>query len=66
MSLTTYAKTGSKRMTDNLEKLGSHTETIYILDKWAEWLSVQSLLIPGNIKNRHNSTTSFLQHWLAQ
>ena len=53
MSLTTYAKTGSKVIIDDLEKLGigiSHAEAILTLDKWAEWLSVQFLRIPSNIK----------------
>ena len=53
MTLTTYAKTGSKILIDDLEKLDigiSHAEAIFTLDKWAEWLSVQSLRIPSNIK----------------
>ena len=40
-------------MIDDLEKLGigiSHAEAILTLDKWAEWLSVQFLRIPSNIK----------------
>ena len=40
-------------MIENLGKLDtgiSHTQAIFILDKWVEWLSVQSLLIPSNLK----------------
>ena len=59
LSLSIYAKTGSKLVIDDLKKIGtgiSYTETIFILDKWAEWACKQGSLIPGNIV-QHIMTT---------
>lgn len=52
LSLSIYAKTGSKLIIDDLKRIGtgiSYTETIFILDKWAEWIVMQGSIIPGNI-----------------
>ena len=40
LSLSIYAKTGPKLVIDDLKRIGtgiSYTETLFILDKWAEW-----------------------------
>ena len=52
ISLSIYAKTGSKLIVDDLRRLGTgipYTETLFILDKWAEWAQKQGSIIPGNI-----------------
>ena len=52
LSLSIYAKTGSKLVIDDLKRIGagiSYTETLFILDKWAEWAAEQGSIIPGNI-----------------
>ena len=52
LSLNAYHKIGSSAIADDLHKLGygiSYTETRFTEDKWAEWSSVQSAIIPSNI-----------------
>ena len=52
LSLNTYHKTGSSTIVDDLHKLRhgiSYTETCFIEDKWTEWSSRQSTIIPSNI-----------------
>ena len=52
LSLSIYAKTGSKLVIDDLKRIGtgiSYTETLFILDKWAEWAAEQGSIIPANI-----------------
>ena len=41
-----YRKMGSSTFIDDLHK--SYTETIFIEDKWVEWLEQQSSLFPSN------------------
>ena len=45
LSLSTYRKTSSSAVIDDMHKVGhgiSHTETKFIEDKWAEWSKQQS------------------------
>ena len=59
LSLNTYHKTRSSAIVDDLHKLGhgiSYTETHFIEDKWAEWSSRQSTIIPSNIRKGITTT----------
>ena len=50
LSFNTYHTTGSSTIVDDLHKLEheiSHTETSFIEDKWAQWSSNQSTIIPS-------------------
>ena len=52
LSLTMFGKTGSKNVVNDLRQLGhglSYTETIFVMDKWAEWCVKQKSLVPSNI-----------------
>ena len=59
LSLNTYHKTNTSTIADDLHKLGhgiSYTETHFIEDKWAEWSSRQSTIIPSNIRKGITTT----------
>ena len=52
LSLTMFGKTGSKNVVNDLRQLGhglSYTETMFVMDKWAEWCLKQKSLVPSNI-----------------
>ena len=62
ISLSIYAKTGSKLIVDDLKKIGtgiSYTETLFILDKWAEWTAKQGSIIPSCIAKDTMTTHVF-------
>ena len=53
LSMTTYGKTGSKNIINDLHHLGlgiSYTELMFIQDKWAQWSMGQSRTCPSNIR----------------
>ena len=59
LSLNAYHKTRSSAIVDDLHKLAhgiSYTETRFIEDKWAEWSSRQSTIIPSNIRKGITTT----------
>ena len=52
LSLNTYHKTGSSTVVDDLHKLGhsiAYTKTRFIENKWLEWSSNQSTIMPFKI-----------------
>ena len=60
----TYHTTGSSTIVDDLHKLEheiSHAETSFIEDKWAQWSSSQSTIIPSNI-HKGISTTHVVEN----
>ena len=62
LSLTMYGKTGSKNVVNDLRHLGHgipYTETIFIMDKWAEWCMNQKSLVPSNMRKGVISTHTF-------
>ena len=59
LSLNTYHKTSSSTIVNDLHKLRdgiSYTKTRFIEDKWAEWSSRQSTIIPSNIRKGITTT----------
>ena len=48
-----HAKTRSRDVVDTVHRLGygiSYTDTIFVQDKWAEWSTNRSSIIPKNIQ----------------
>ena len=65
LSLNTYHKTGSSTVVDDLHKLGhsiAYTKTRFIEDKWLEWSSNQSTIMPLKYSQRHFNDTRSRQY----
>ena len=59
LSLTMHRKTASSDVVDTIHDHGhgiSYTETVFIEDKWAEWVTQQSKLLPPFIKKNKETT----------
>ena len=59
LSLTMHRKTASSNVVDTIHDSGhgiSYTETIFIQDKWAEWITRQSKLLPSNMTKERETT----------
>ena len=62
LSLSMYGKTGSKNIVNDLRHLGHgipYTETLFIMDKWAEWCVNQQSLVPSTIRKGIPTTHVF-------
>ena len=62
LSLSMYGKTGSKNIVNDLRHLGHgipYTETLFIMDKWAEWCVNQQSLGPSTIRKGIPTTHVF-------
>ena len=54
-----HRKTASSNIVDTIHDSGhgiSYTETIFIQDKWAEWITRQSKLLPSNMTKERETT----------
>ena len=62
LSLNMYGKTGSKDVVTSLRHLGHgipYSETLFIMDKWAEWCVRQKSIVPSNMRKGIPTTHVF-------